>query len=144
MKKIFALVLTGIALMSSCIYASNIETAQGIQLVENENAFRGVLHTAYNISVDNSTYTSSNFETPSSNSNDINVSFTNDGSSSVTVKLYKVGMFSDKLIGSFDVSAGSSDYDTFSGSSKTTYYVVITNSTGDSIKGSLKVRQLDQ
>lgn len=144
MKKIFVLVLIGIALMSSSIYASNIETAEYIRLVENDNAFRGVLHTAYNISVDNSTYTSSNFATPSSNSNKINVSFTNDGTSSTIVKLYKVGSSKDTLIGSFTVKAGSSDYDTFSGLSKTTYYVVITNSTGDSIKGSLKVRQLDQ
>ena len=144
MKKIFVLVLTGISLMSSCIYASNIETAQGIQLVENENAFRGVLHTAYNISVDNSTYTSGNFATPSSNSNNINVSFTNDGTSSAIAKLYKVGSSKDTLIGSFTVKAGSSDYEGFRGSADSTYYVKITNSSGDCIKGSLKVRQLDQ
>ena len=144
MKKIFVLVLTGIVLMSSRIYASNIETAQGIQLVENENTFRGVLHTAYNISVENSTYTSSNFATPSSNSNKINVSFTNDGTSSTIVKLYKVGSSNDTLIGSFTVKAGSSDYEGFRGSADSTYYVKITNSSGDCIKGSLKVRQLDQ
>ena len=144
MKKIFVLVLIGIALMSSCIYASNIETAQGIQLVENENAFRGVLHTAYNISIDNSTYTSGNFATPSSNSNKINVSFTNDGTSSAIVKLYKVGSSKDTLVGSFTVKAGSSDYESFSASSGTTYYIKITNSSGAGIKGSLKVRQLDR
>jgi hypothetical protein len=145
MRKILALGMAALTInaFANPVFASNLETVEAIQLIEDGKAPREVLHTAYNISVDNSTYTSGNFATPSSNSNKINVSFTNDGTSSAIVKLYKVGSSKDTLVGSFTVKAGSSDYESFSASSGTTYYIKITNSSGAGIKGSLKVRQLD-
>ncbi len=145
-KKILVLGLVCLTVlgMATSAFVINAENTTSIEVVNNSLSTREILHTAYNISVDNPTYTTGTFGTPSGNSNDINVSFTNDSKHSVKVSLYKIGIIKDTIIGSYEVSANSSDYEAFAGSSKSTYYVKITTSAnGENIKGSLKVRQLD-
>lgn len=144
MKKIFTLCLASALLTTAVpVFAGDLFTAEISTEVSDNILSREVLHTNYNFSTDNSTLTSGTFSTPSNNSNDINVSFTNDSKYTCTVTLYKKGSRRDTKVGSFTVPGNSSDYETFDGAKSTTYYVKITASGGGSLKGSLKVRQLD-
>lgn len=143
MKKIFALVLAGTALMSSPVYASGVEMTQNIKSVENERASRGILYPTDKIDTADSAYTTSPFPTSYSNWKDITVRFTNTGKSSVTVSLYNNWNLRDTLVGSFEVAPGSSDYAIFPALPRTMYYINITNSSNTGIQGSLEAIQLD-
>ncbi|RKD27076.1 hypothetical protein BEP19_00440 [Ammoniphilus oxalaticus] len=88
-------------------------------------------------------YVSTEFATPSSNSNNINVWFDNKGASSVTVTFQKKGFFGTwSNVGSFAVNAGKADFRQMAGASGTTYRIKVDSSIGSPIKGHLKANQL--
>ena len=87
-------------------------------------------------------FVSSEFGTPSSNSNDINVYFDNKGTSSVTVTLEKKGLFGWSKVDSFNAAAGTNPFKRMTGASKTTYRIKVDSSTGAAIKGHLRANQL--
>lgn len=84
-----------------------------------------------------------------STDHDINVYFKNEGSEATTVTLQKKGFWgkwSDVAISgekntSFSVSAGNEDFQTYDGSSRTTYQVELVTPTGSDIYGRLRVNQ---
>lgn len=103
---------------------------------------RAELYTNYNFSTSNATLTTETFSIPSNDSNDINVSLTNDSNAECKVTLYKVGLRKDRVVGSFIVPAKTAKYSTFSGNKSNVYYVKVTADSGAPIKGSLQVRQI--
>mgnify|MGYP006949405653 CR=1 FL=1 len=81
----------------------------------------------------------------SGNGNALRYWFNNTGSYSCTVTLYKVGFLGDSNVGSFSVSADSSDYETYSNPGSGTFYIKVTSSggTGSGVSGTLRANQLD-
>ncbi|WP_449241537.1 M56 family metallopeptidase [Desulfoscipio gibsoniae] len=87
-------------------------------------------------------FVTTEFSTPSTNSNNINVCFHNKGTSSVTVTLEKKGLLGWSKVDSFTVKAGKNPYKEMDGASKTTYRIKIDTSTGADIEGHLRANQL--
>lgn len=144
MKKVFTLYLSSALLTTAVLVCvGKLFTTEISTEVAENTLSQEVLHTNYNFLTDNSTLTTGTFSTLSNNSNDINVSFTNDSNYTCTVTLYKKDSRRDTKVGSFTVLAKETRYATFDGAKSTTYYVKTTVEGGGSIKGSLKVRQLD-
>lgn len=142
MKKIFAIVLTGVALMSAPVYASSADIPQSIQLLENERVPHARFIEAYDIATEDSTYTTDIFATASSNPNDIIVGFTNKGKDSVSVSLYRVGSSGDIFVGSFSVNPGAYNRVALPGYPRSLFYIEITSSSGSGIVGNLEYSRL--
>lgn len=88
-------------------------------------------------------YVSTEFATPSGNSNNINVYFNNKGTYSVTVTLQKKGLFGSwSDVDYFTAAAGKNPYKEMPGASKTTYRIKVDSSGGAAIKGHLRANQL--
>lgn len=131
MRKMISLILVLMLAFTSTVFASDYK-------IKNEKNFvspRALLFENKDVGESDGHYVSTEFATPSSNSN-------NKGTSSVTVTLEKKGFFGGwSEVGSF-TAAGKDPYEEMTGDSKTTYRIKVDSSSGARIKGHLRANQL--
>lgn len=145
------LALAGTVTVSACttdgsqngINALNAKAGTVVDAGTLDMGILALLYENTNVFGPDGNFVTTEFATPSTNSNNINVYFYNKGTSIVTVTLEKKGFFGGwSKVGSFTVAAGKELYKEMAGASGTTYRIKIDTSTGADIKGHLRARQL--
>lgn len=101
-------------------------------------------YTAVDFSDSSGVYTSEKFTCVSGSGNSLRYWLKNDSNATCDVQLYKKGLiFYSKAGDPLTVEAGSSDYAVYSDPGSSTFYLRVTSTTGDTVKGTLRANQLD-
>lgn len=136
MKKILGLFLSLIILLgigSMALAAPGNEPVNPLAVVYNNT-----------ISTTEPQFKSTYFACVSGNGNSLRYWFNNTGSSPCTVQLFKKTILGGAATGSsFTVAAGNNAYAVYRNPGSSTYYLVVTSTTGAGISGTLRANQLD-